>query len=516
MARFNSKVETTKTVNLAGGTAHKLSPEYELYTTVCASVLADKYYTSADEQLKRITELVKQCDPEFVGNLAAYARNEMHLRSVPVVLAVLLARHHGRSTARTTFSRVIRRVDEITETFAFFSAINNEAGIKTKGAHVIKKMVTKRPNSMIRGIRDVFESGRFDEYQYAKYDRAGKAFSLRDALFLTHPTPPMGQKELFSRIANSELKTPDTWEVAISAAGKDNEKKSQAWVELVRSKKLGHMALLRNLRNLLKSVPNEEFVTEVCQELVRGAPTGKQFPFRYWSAFLALGDGRYDPFIVKEVRGALDACLKASIATLPQLKGRSLVACDVSGSMQTKISPKSQVSNIEIGLVLGAVLYANDPKSTLMGMFGDIYRPIEPSGHPLHDVQAILQYRNLMGYSTNGYLVLQNLLQKQTKLDNLLFFTDCQMYGADSFESLWWKYKTTIAPNCKLYMFDLSGGGTVPLKINGHDTFLISGWSDRIFEACERMSQGESALDIIKNYTGPEIRRKTVEDIDAD
>ena len=48
-----------------------------------------------------------------------------------------------------------------------------------------------------------------------------------------------------TRLIEGELKTPDTWEVALSS-GAD---KKQAWERLLREKKLGGLALLRNLRS---------------------------------------------------------------------------------------------------------------------------------------------------------------------------------------------------------------------------------------------------------------------------
>ena len=58
-----------------------------------------------------------------------------------------------------------------------------------------------------------------------------KAISLRDAMFLVHPKPKDDiQKEVFRKLANNELESPDTWEVQLSA-GKD---KKETWERLLR------------------------------------------------------------------------------------------------------------------------------------------------------------------------------------------------------------------------------------------------------------------------------------------
>ena len=70
-----------------------------------------------------------------------------------------------------------------------------------------------------------------------------------------------------------------SWEAIISEKGSTKK----AWTEAL--EKMGHMALLRNLRNLLeKGIDPSEFVGK----LIEGAKDGKQLPFRYYSAYRAL------------------------------------------------------------------------------------------------------------------------------------------------------------------------------------------------------------------------------------
>jgi hypothetical protein len=87
MARFNDKPIGNKTTNKEGEEAYKLSPEVELYTAVCTANLQPKFYSSSTkEELARLRRLIKKVDPAFVAKLAVYAREEMHLRSIPLVL----------------------------------------------------------------------------------------------------------------------------------------------------------------------------------------------------------------------------------------------------------------------------------------------------------------------------------------------------------------------------------------------------------------------------------------------
>jgi len=92
-----------------------------------------------------------------------------------------------------------------------------------------------------RGLARTF--AKFDEYALAKYDHES-AVRLRDVLFLSHPKAENeAQDALWKRLIAGELKTPDTWEVALTA-GTD---KRETFERLIREGQLGYLALLRNM-----------------------------------------------------------------------------------------------------------------------------------------------------------------------------------------------------------------------------------------------------------------------------
>ena len=118
------------------------------------------------------------------------------------------------------------------------------------------KKLNRLSKQLQKGLQAAFN--RFDEYQFAKYNR-DTAIKLRDALFLVHPrAKDDAQQALFNKIVAGTLQPPYTWETELSTlgqAGFDSEEAKAAafkakWEELVDSGKLGYMALLRNLRNI--------------------------------------------------------------------------------------------------------------------------------------------------------------------------------------------------------------------------------------------------------------------------
>jgi hypothetical protein len=58
------------------------------------------------------------------------------------------------------------------------------------------------------------------------------------------------------------------------------------------------------------------------------------------------------------------------------------------------------------------------------------------------------------------------------------------------------KYKQKY-PEAKLYLFDLAGYGQLPLRMQNNDVYLISGWSDKIFDMLEAYENGSNAVEKI-------------------
>jgi hypothetical protein len=186
------------TTNHEQAKAYKVSPEMELYIAVVTASLSDTFYEKEGSRLKRIIELVSKVDARFVTQLAVYARKKMHLRSIPAVLAVELAKvHSGDNLVQRMVSGIIQRADEITEILAYYQQANARTGVKK---------LNKLSKQLQKGIALAFNS--FDEYQFAKYDRE-TAVSLKDALFLVHPKAKDElQQSVFDKIVNDTLTVP--------------------------------------------------------------------------------------------------------------------------------------------------------------------------------------------------------------------------------------------------------------------------------------------------------------------
>jgi len=307
-----------------GAPAKRIDPEKQLRRSVLSCLLwEDGFYEDGKLIADRISDLSSRVKPEIVAALAVEARHEQHLRHVPLLLLKALVRHGGLLVA-PTIERVISRADELAEFVAvYWSGQGN------------RKML---PRQMKKGLAAAF--GKFNEYGLAKYNRDA-AVRLRDVLFLIHAKPRDGeQAALWKRLVDGELATPDTWEVELSA-GKD---KRETFERLIREGKLGYLALLRNLRGMADAGVDEALIREAI--LARKGGADRVLPFRYVAA--ARAAPRFEPEI--------DAALCEAVANSEPLSGKTIVLVDVSGSMDVKLSAKSDMTRVDAAASLASVI----------------------------------------------------------------------------------------------------------------------------------------------------------------
>jgi hypothetical protein len=291
-----------------------------------------EFYEDGVAIADRIAALSEKVSAQFLSDLAIEARHESHLRHIPLLLITCLVEMINKglgsapgarssSVVADTIANVISRPDELGELLAIYWS---------KG----RRPVTRQ---MRLGLQRALKN--FDEYQFAKYDRDG-AIKLRDVLRIARPRPANeAQAALYGRIKSRTLAVPDTWEVELSRGAN----KKDTFERLISEGKLGYLALLRNLRNMIQAEVDEGMVRAAILAR-RGA--GNVLPFRFVAA--ARAAPRFEP--------ALDQALIASIAGATPLLGRTIVLVDVSGSMDHKLSDKSDLKRSDAAAALASVI----------------------------------------------------------------------------------------------------------------------------------------------------------------
>lgn len=266
---------------------------------------------------------------------------------------------------------------------------------------------------MKKGLAAAFT--RFDEYALAKYNRATPV-KLRDVLFLSHARPvDQAQADLWKRLIDGELATPDTWEVALSS-GAD---KRTSWERLLRENKLGALALLRNLRNMTEVWVDPSLIAESLANM----KTERVLPFRFIAA------ARHNPCFEQELEAAMLKCLSEQ----PRLPGKTILVVDVSGSMTGSLSSRSELSRMDSAAALAILAREMCEKAAIYCTAGNDCTRVHatrlvPSrrGFALRDCVVKDAAAELGG---GGIFLVQSLAfikQRERTADRIIVFTDEQ------------------------------------------------------------------------------------------
>lgn len=478
MAKFNSAA-TIKTTNKCGHAAYAMTDKAKLITQVLTSFFNEaKFYGDNSANMQETIAAVIKTDPEFVSNLAVYARRVFNMRSVSHVLTAYLAHEpEGKPFVRKTVKGIALRGDDVTELMAFYLA-------------AFGKPI---PNSLRKGINDVFTT--FDEYTLAKYKGDNKALKMRDIIMLCHPTPKSGeQSALWKRCLENSLETPVTWETQLSANGNNAE----TWEKLIDSGKVGYMALLRNLRNIINANPaniNKVFETIEDPERVHKS---KQLPFRYLSAYKSIED-----IAGSRALDALEDAVSAAVDNLPKIHGNTVIAVDVSGSMSSHISSKSDVRCHEIALLLAFIANRICDNAHIFA-FDTALHNLSVSSRAGILSQVVNAYPH--GGGTNMGIPFEYMITHKISADRIIILSDIMCNQGTTWTSrktvntLAAEYRQKTGNALWVHAVDLQGYGTQ--QFTGAKTNIIAGWSEKVFDFINLAEQGEGSLEkTIENYT---------------
>lgn len=305
-----------------GAISVNVSAAKELRRTVMANMLfEDTFYESGVDAATRMADLIKRVPFSDAAQIAIDAREKFKLRHAPLFLVREILRLHKGRQVGDLIERVIQRPDECGELLALYWKDNKDAPLSAQLKVGLARALKK-----------------FNEYQLAKWNKDG-AVKLRDVLFLSHARPKdEAQKAIFDKLAANELATPDTWEVALS----EGADKKVTFERLMAEKKLGALALLRNLRGMLETGVSEDAIRTALSTM----NAERVLPFRFISA------AKYAPRLEDALEQAMFRCL----AEQPKLSGKTALLIDHSGSMQQPVSAKSEISRFDAAAALAMIL----------------------------------------------------------------------------------------------------------------------------------------------------------------
>ena len=376
-----------------GGVASKITPEQVLRRSVMSCMLWESnFYEDGSTIADRIKSLIPLVKPETVALMAIEAAEDMKLRHVPLLIVREMAKlpTHKHLVAMT-LERVIRRADSLAEFLSLYW-LDGKCPVS---------------NQVKKGLGNAFKQ--FDEYALAKYDRAGRV-RLRDVLFVTHPKPQdKAQERLWKRLVDNKLKTPDTWEVALSAS--KGEDKKAVWTRLLKEGKIPAFAFIRNLRNFV----NEGVSKDLVRETFKTLKTERLLPFNFVTA------ARFCPDYEPELEKAMLECL----GNQTKIPGKTILLVDVSGSMDTALSSKSETTCVDAAAGLAILAREMFEDIEIITFSNDVVKVPARHGFALRDAIKNSQHH---GGTELGKAISQ--INVTHDYDRLIVFTDEQSHDS--------------------------------------------------------------------------------------
>lgn len=561
MGKYNKKAEAVvvpTVVNHQGGTGYALEPKMELIALL-ATGIDNKFYEKEGEREKRLSSLVDtiaKTDATFVAKALIYARTKMGQRTVTHLGAVNFAKYvSGNELGKRFYSKrdrkenkggIIYRLDDMLEIVACYQ-------VKNPGKPL--------SNALKKGFKDAIEGA--DTYELAKYQAKTRDVSLVDIVNLVHPVESKtngtvtvdveeykkaiaGLKKnkdksvkFLSKVATNGkvtipalhalvlglLKQFNTVEDKNTKAGQEvaakvksgeltqaqatvvlQEAKEDNYAELIRTKKIGYLALLRNLRNILKNTSDKVLIKDACSLLIDKDFIKKSlvFPHQIDLALevmlMEFSASQMGLFVT-----ALNTAYELAIPNLTELfnHGRSAVVWDTSASMTGTGTVSNGNREKAVKYNTTAAAKASLIGATLAkGIGADLYHfassAEEIKFNPADTINTIknkgLSLTGRVGHGTDFGSI---FIALNGKYDRVFIISDMQ--GGDHITGTNSYYGSAYQDYCKkngtpfIYAIDIQGYGTTMFK---QDKKLISifGYNSDIYEYVKKAEVDPKAI----------------------
>lgn len=459
---------------------------------------------TASQVMEKVIDEALSDNFEGVLKWAVELREKFLMRLNPQVIIVRAAVHpkraeftrHNPGKFQEYAQKVMTRGDDVIHQLEYWLATH---GTKNGIPAILKRSWAKNIASM-------------NAYSMSKYCRAG--VGLVDTVRICHAKSSL----VDTLMREGRVPMPEgqnTWE-RLRASGK-------SWREILTSIKLPHMALLRNLRGIFREVEDPKMLSAVLNLLKAGVRGGKQFPFRYYTAWKIFEDEK-SSWLWEAVRKlfpwheriqqALEECIDISCENLPELSGRCAFLTDNSGSAwNAHTSEHGSISMAEIGN-LSAVIGAVRAEKGVVYPFGDMLRsvPITKSAGVLEQARLVNSIGSECGMSTeNGlYAFFRDAINQGQHWDNIFIYSDMQTGSSRKFgintgdfrklgavingdkidiNELVKEYRERVNPKLNIVCVQTSGYTNTVMPEYGYRSSILCGWTGKELVFAEAVSR---------------------------
>ena len=487
MSKFNAKKENNKAISYEGGSVYNKNLVEDYLNNLFSSFIEDGFYESRQKKMERFldltTEVGNQLGNEFLAKTSVFARNELGMRSASQLIASYL-NDKKFDNKRAYYRNFCHRPDDVAEIFG-----------------AIDMMGQKRSHATVRGCGDYL--AKLNEYQLGKYKMLGKEYNMYDLINITH-----AKSSSVDNFMKGEIESPDTWEIKISTA-KTEAERAEEWIRLVKEDKLGYLALLRNLNNILNAMSitgiDDLLLIEdkIVSKLTDEASIKKSLVFPY-QIYCAYKNMKAHPFMIDN---ALDKAFRIACGNMEKFEGKSVIMLDVSGSMGVMISSHSNITIKEVGACYAAALYISqdcdfvkfgtDAKSCSYNKIDNVFNII-----------SNMCEEDKCGYGTHIGVAFAKL---NKHYDRIFIVSDMQVMKEVS--PRWYYSQLVDGPanyndyckeygDTKCYSFDLGNYKTQCANPNNRNVHLVTALNDDVFKFLHLLENNQSIVDYIqKNFS---------------
>ena len=496
-------IPTPDTTNQQGYAAYSQDKWLTLLTMLNTLKFEPQYYRSQTQTLKELQALIDSCAKEdlyLTCQCIVYSRCLGEgMRTISHASSVFIApyisgqeyskRFYGLWNKKEQKGGVIFRPDDMAEILVGYVALNGQVQqtvTTVNGVPVSSDIKTSGPklsNAMKKGFKSALES--LDTYSLLKYKS-----NLIDLINLVHPSPKLsratveynGEKvSTIDAIMKGYNVSANTWEVNQGEAGQivakavkegkltDKEAKetlTQAkadnWKELLDTNKLGILAALRNLRNVLSNNPESSTINKLC-DLVSNSTLireGKIMPYQLDLANEIMIAEFNSPY-ARQISQALTKGYELAIPNLSALiPGQNVIFLDQSGSMGYEIKlPGQKYSSRTSCISKAALIAATIAKATNADIivFGSSAKYIQYN--PNLDVFTLAKQLSTANMGGTNLATAWNLAQASgRKYTRTFILSDNECNRGNTYSSYMSYVKNVGHPY--VYSVDLAGYGT--------------------------------------------------------
>ena len=496
--------------NFMGGTSYEINPLDTLRIVAASSIFGEPQYyrdglkapsnlhtlskysifssmyqsdVTATDIFENAIESALSYDFKGTLDLALYLRTNFFMRLNPAVIFIKASQHPSRvefnesnpGYMKSIGKAISLRPDDLTNQFEYYMYKN---GDKKGLSSMVKRTWAER-------------LGEFSRYQLNKY----KGKRLIDLVRISHAK---GEdiNELMSTGTLKVKESEKTWETLRS--------EGKTWKEITDTILIPHMALLRNLRGIFTEVDDRTITARILAQLKSGVENGKQFPFRYWSAFKAIQGS--DIHHKQLVLDTLEECLDISVANMPKLKGKTACLSDNSGSAWGAFNSEYGTVTVAEIANLSSLTTALQSDEGVVGVFGDnlSLKGVSKRNGILTQLEETSKRGREQGVGTeNGiWIFWDDAIKNKIHYDNVFIYSDMQaghggLYGHNNTVgaspyghrgkgsihvdvlAMVQEYRRTVNPKVNVFSVQVAGYNNSVLPENLYRGAILAGWTGK-------------------------------------